>query len=281
MSKEKTVLVQLTNGFGNNIFQYVAARNLAKYHKAAVVAKPPHEGYYAIPCLQKLGVNFNIPEMNNRIQHVTDSNYIKAFQPNHSGCDFLVSGYFEDYRYYYKMRDNIKTWFPDVETRQNRDLVVHMRAGDRLFYKNEFYIKPQVENYLRAIEQFDFENIHIVTGMPKWDYVTKEELSEMKFHLNVPDSERVPIEESVYYFNSLVEGLSKYKPIVNQRTVGEDFDFIRSFRNILFEHGTLSWWAAFLSNADKVGVYGPWRAWKGKSNKNLSQIPLESWFRWE
>ena len=61
----------------------------------------------------------------------------------------------------------------------------------------------------------------------------------------------------------------------------KDFNFIRTFDNILFEHGTLGWWAAFLSDASKVGVYGPWRAWKGKSNKNLSQVSLEGWFQWK
>ena len=103
----------------------------------------------------------------------------------------------------------------------------------------------------------------------------------MKFHVNTPQSERVPIEESVRYFNELVEGLAAYSPQITQRSVGEDFEFIRSFKNILFEHGTLSWWAAVLSNAEKVGVYGPWRSWKGSQNKNLSKIPLNNWFRWE
>jgi hypothetical protein len=48
----------------------------------------------------------------------------------------------------------------------------------------------------------------------------------------------------------------------------------------MFEHGTLSWWAAFLSDASRVGVYGPWRPWKGASNKNLSNVPLDTWFKW-
>ena len=281
MNNKRTAFVQLTNGFGNNLFQYVATKNLAQFHKATVVAKPPHKEYYGTSCLEKLGVDFKMTNINNKVHHVNDSNYIRSFRKDLDDCDFVVNGYFEDYRYYYKMRNKIKTWFPKVDTRQDKDLVIHMRAGDRLFYKNEFYMKPQVDDYLRAIEQFEFDKVHVVTGMPKWDYVTEEELNNMKFHLNVPDNERVPIGESVEYFNSLVEGFAKYNPIVKSRTVGEDFDFIRSFKNILFEHGTLSWWAAFLSDADKVGVYGPWRAWKGKSNKNLSQIPLDTWFRWE
>ena len=55
----------------------------------------------------------------------------------------------------------------------------------------------------------------------------------------------------------------------------------RELKNILFQHGTLSWWAAFLGNPNKVGVYGPWRPWKGQSNKNLGNTPIEGWFQWD
>ena len=103
----------------------------------------------------------------------------------------------------------------------------------------------------------------------------------MRFHRQVPESESVSINKSVDYFNSFVDGLSAYNPQVSHRSVGEDFQFIRTFDNILFQHGTLGWWAAVLSEASSVGVYGPWRPWKGTSNKNLSDIPIDTWFKWE
>ena len=103
----------------------------------------------------------------------------------------------------------------------------------------------------------------------------------MNFHVDVEPSRRVDISLSTSYFNSLVEGFSKYSPVVKKRSIVEDFNHIRSFGNILFQHGTMGWWAAVLSDADKVGVYGPWRPWKGKSNKNLSDINLKGWFKWE
>ena len=275
------VLVNMTNGFGNNIFQYTAARLLATFHKKEVYANPPWEDYYGISDLEKLGIKFSEQKANNEVLYISDQNYLHAFDEKYSDRNFILTGYFEDYRYYLNQREMIKNWFPNVQERSRDDLVVHMRTGDRLFMKNEFYSKPRAKNYLEAIEQFDFKNLYIVTDMPKWDYVTADELQGMKIHLNVPDNERVPIQESVKFFNEFVDGFKKYSPIVERRSVGEDFDFIRSFKNILFEHGTLSWWAAFLSDADKVGVYGPWRPFKGNKNKNLSQIPLDNWFKWE
>ena len=147
--------------------------------------------------------------------------------------------------------------------------------------KHEFYTKPRAENYLKAIETFDFDEFHIVTDMPRWEKVTAEDLQNMRFHVDTPPENRVPIADSVNYFNQLVDAFAQFNPQVQRRSVGEDFTFIRKSKNILFEHGTLSWWAALLSDADRVGVYGPWRPWKGKSNKNLSQIPLDNWFKWE
>ena len=208
-------------------------------------------------------------------------NSIKTFDKSLNHDHIHLSGYFEDYMFYFNNIEKIKSWFPPVEQREDNDLVLHLRTGDRLFMKNEFYSKPRVENYLRAVDKFDFEGLHVVTDMPKWGAVTAADLQNMKFHVNTPPHERVPVEDSVKYFNELVEGLAQFNPIVEQRSVGEDFNFIRKFKNILFEHGTLSWWAAVLSEAQKVGVYGPWRAWKGVTNKNLSQIPLSGWFKWE
>ena len=117
--------------------------------------------------------------------------------------------------------------------------------------------------------------------MPVWQHISVEDIQSMKFHVSVPSQERVNSQLSVDYFNSFVDGLNSYNPIVEKRTISEDFNFIRSFKNILFQHGTLGWWAAALSDAEKVGVYGPWRPWKGATNKNLSQIPLNNWFKWK
>ena len=98
--------------------------------------------------------------------------------------------------------------------------------------------------------------------------------------LSIQIMQRVEAQKSVDYFNSLVDCFSKYNPVFKKRSVADDFQFIRGFKNILFQHGTMSWWAAALSEAERVGVYGPWRPWKGASNKNLSNVPIDSWFKW-
>ncbi len=273
------IYVQLTNGFGNNLFQYIAARLLATFHGQDVTALPPSNDYYGINEFKKLGIkleNVEVPES----ERVNDFNYTHFFNQAYKDKNLLVSGYFENYKYFKNNIDLIKTWFPSIVDRNEKDLVLHFRAGDRLFYANEYDSKPQAQNYINAIKQFDFEKLYIVTDMPEWEQITTEQLNLMKFHVDVPKDKRVEPQQSVNYFNSIVDGLSQFNPILSKNSVAEDFNFIRGFNNILFQHGTLCWWAAVLSEADKVGVYGPWRPWKGASNKNLSDINIEGWFKW-
>lgn len=276
------ILVQLTNGFGNNLFQYIAAKLLSEYHQQELTVIPPTEDYYAIEDLKNVGVNIKkTNQIAGEFVLVDESNYKTAFNEDLKHYDFLVQGYFEDYTFFNEKLDLIKSWFPKIQKREDNDLVIHFRGGDRLFYKNEFDYKPKIESYLKTIEKFDFSNLHIVTDMVEWKHLTKEKLQRMNFHVDVPHADRVSLQKSIDYFNSFVDGLDKFSPIVEKRSISEDFNFIRSFNNILFEHGTLGWWASVLSDAQKIGVYGPWRPWKGVSNKNLSNINIEGWFKWK
>jgi hypothetical protein len=275
------IYIQLTNGFGNNLFQYNAARLLAEYHKTKVVGVPPEKKYYGISSLEKIGLSFDQKPPNNCIICRGNNQFVKMFNEKYTGKDILLSGYFEDYRFFINAREKIKSWYPEINDRNHEDLVVHLRTGDRLFMKNEFYSKPKASDYIKAINKFDFQKMYIVTDMPVWKKITSDELLKMNFHTSVPKEKSVPIHDSVEYFNSFVSQFEQFNPIIQKKSIDEDFNFIRTFDNILFEHGTLSWWAAFLSDAKKVGVYGPWRPWKGDSNKNLSNVPIEGWFKWE
>lgn len=273
------IFVQLTNGFGNNLFQYNAARLLATFHEQELVALPPTPTYYGIEEFKKIGIELKTVELP-ECENVNETNFTHYFNTQYKNSDLLITGYFENYKFFKNNIDLIKSWYPAVRKHNTDDLILHLRAGDRLFYANEHDSKPRAQNYIDAINKFDFDKLYIVTDMPEWDSITVEQLQDMKFHVNVPEGQRVSPQQSVNYFNSLVEGLSQFSPIHSKNSVAEDFSLIRGFNNILFQHGTLAWWAAVLSDADKVGVYGPWRPWKGASNKNLSDINLEGWFKW-
>lgn len=52
------ILCQLTNGFGNNLFQYNASIVLGKELDKEIFAIPPSTSYYAIDCLKGAVFNF-------------------------------------------------------------------------------------------------------------------------------------------------------------------------------------------------------------------------------
>ena len=51
-------------------------------------------------------------------------------------------------------------------------------------------------------------------------------------------------------------------------------------RYLIFQHGTLAWWAGFSGQQEKVFVADGWRPAKGVNNKNLDKTPLDNWHNW-
>lgn len=273
--------VRFSNGFGNNLFQYIAARLIAESASLplGVVARP---SYYGLDEFAKLGLPFRYTPSDAFDHVVTDEDYSTAAERGVSPDErTLLTGYFEDYRHYLGHLDRIRSWFRPVRRRTDGDLAIHFRTGDRLFIKREFPVKPHVDDYLAAIERFDFNRLHIVSDLPEWRIYREEELRALTFHQRVREANSVSASDSVRYLNEFVEGLARFNPIFRSTSPAVDFDYLRGFDNILFEHGTLAWWAAVIGGASRVGVYGPWRPWRGDANRNLSHVPLDGWFTWD
>lgn len=288
-----TVAVEGTNGFGNNLFQYIYARLIAESQGCDLYMFFKPKAKYAIKVFADLGIQLKVGKpFQFRPIVITDRNVSSEFYGSaFKGKSFRLSGHFENYRLYEKHFGRIKKWFPEIATQNKKDLVFHLRMGDRLFLKNTYMKEHQIkpEQFLRAIHEFDFARLHIVTDMPSWEPVTLDSLAKMKFHAGgiggKEISQRRRIEDdtvAVDYFNEVYEALHKLDPLVRcGHSIADDFNYIRSFDKILFQSGTLSWWAACLSNASKVGAYGPWRPFRGSANSQLSEVGLPGWFVWQ
>lgn len=290
--KTPVIHVTFTNGIGNNLFQYTYARLLAESHSGVVSISIPADANYTVSDFARLGINLKkhsasgLPIIKIDDKNASTKFYAREFDHN----DFVLKGYFEDYELYVNWRDQVKSWFIHIEKTNTRDLVFHLRLGDRLFYKVSYRsgMKVDPSQYVNAINRFEFDRLHIVTDMKSWGVLTEESLSKMSFHIfGVGGKELLGTNQfagyriAVDYFNSIFETLNKFEPIVRyNQPCSDDINYIRSFDKILFQHSTLAWWAAFTSCAREVGVYGLWRPAKGKRNKNLSQVDLPGWFTW-
>ena len=118
------IVIRLTNGFGNNLFQYNAARLLAEYLGQEAYCIPPTQDYYAINSLKSLGLRFldNTKSISGVV--IPENSYKLCFDEKHKNETFILSGYFEDYRYFHKDLEKIKGWYPKIEKRNNKDLEV-------------------------------------------------------------------------------------------------------------------------------------------------------------
>ena len=76
------IFVKLTNGFGNNLFQYIAGRLLAEHHSKKLILIPPFKDYYALNDIEQLNlfyddISYNIDDKN--IIRIQDNEYLLAF----------------------------------------------------------------------------------------------------------------------------------------------------------------------------------------------------------
>jgi len=285
--KKGIVKVHMTNGFGNNIFQYVYGRLFAKKVGLKLSYKK------SIP----VGIKKNrmLFTKNLKIKRIENTNcsqigwwrrYLDADKKQSKKKNYHLIGYFEDYVLYKPYLNKIRSWFNPVEKTNFKDLVVHIRLGDRLLCKRSHKDFVSVDNYKRAIEKFDFDRLYIVTDSKKWTKYTKKDIKKLHSSTHRKSMKRekskiVSTDYSLEYVNSLIEGLSCYDPMLQNSDLASDFNFIRSFDNILIHNSTFAWWAAVLSEAASVGVYGPWKTGKKKRNKNLGQTDYPGWFQWE
>ena len=172
------VIIKLTNGFGNNLFQYIAGRLLAEFHNQKFFCETLEENYYASQYLKSLNVPIYKRSIKDKIAtkfssiYLSDDNYLNYFEEKYKKKHFILKGYFEDNRIFKQHINKIRNWFPHQNKTNINDLVLHFRGGDRLFYKNEFAYKPSPESFLSAIGRFEFEKLYIVTDMPFWNYIT-------------------------------------------------------------------------------------------------------------
>jgi len=290
MFNRPTARLQLTIGFGNNLFQYCFARLLAEKNNLLLIHREIPE--------------FNIPHSVHQTNpsfptaHIGEHNYKDALGADLSGFNLTINGYFEDYEIFAPHLDTIRSWFPPVKKMNSRDLILHLRLQNRLVQVSHHKNHVLADAYLKGMEGFDFDRLHIITDAKKWSPYTREDIEEIQQEIKVgpnppSNSPWVSTDQSLFYINTLIEGFEHLNPIVHCNNAPvipgsgglrsghmDDFNFIRRFDKIMIFNSTFSWWAALLSEASQVGTWGPWKPNKGTRSKNLGKTNYPGWFTW-
>ena len=291
-SENGTVTANFSIGFGNNIFQYVFSRLLCEYHGLN----------FNHPALSPFGIKEQYAPVNKKLRTIEIGKayetgaYNKYFKEKTPNVNYNVKGFFEDYTIYQKHLDNIRTWFSSVPKRNTNDLIVHIRLQNRLVQLNHYMNFISGEAYVKAIESFDFNRLHIVSDAEKWDYYTKDDIKKIQKDILEgpnPGAEWVPIQDSIDYMKELIDAFKPYDPIIhctNSDTIKgsgglrdnfmDAFNLIRSFDKVLLYNSTFSWWAAVLGNASNVGVFSLWKPGRDDQNPNLGETRYPGWLSW-
>lgn len=219
---KKVITFSRGGRMGNMICQYIVARlfaDLKGYHLGTPFEYPGVINKYMPKANETYG-----PSTATIIKETIETgNILEAHYPN---GHYHLEGFWQEAEYYNTHRDKILCYFDHKAPPKTitKDIIMHVRLGD---YK-EFGVGGNVldpEYYHKCLKREKFKKLYIVTDSPDDSY-----FSEFK----------------------------KYSPIVQSKTVEEDFWFITKFDRIICANSTFSWWAAFVSNATKIYIPKCW-----------------------
>ena len=177
-------------------------------------------------------------------QECTLLNSIQKLIDEHPNHGFLNQCYFSKYDYIKPYKEMVKSYYSSLvlPNRNNNDIVLMLR-NSRI---DGTFVLPD-EYYTNILDEENFDKLYI-----SLDHIDKHTL--------------------------LLEKLSKYNPTIIDGKIIDVFSQITSFNKIIASQGTFSFWACFLSNADKI--YWPITNDGPNSGKNSNNSVSSRAFIW-
>lgn len=284
------VQINFTIGFGNNLFQYAYGRIFAEKNGLKLVHRAIPE--LGIPA-QSHSAGNNLP-----VFYINDSNYKQCLNYGvNLQQNFVINGYFEDYKIIKPYLDEIRTWYTPHDITNRKDVILHLRLQNRLVQESHHKNHITADSIKQTLNKMNFERLHIVTDAEKWEPYTASDIQKIQDQIRVGPNRSAPwvsTEQSLEYINHLVEELTPLEPIIHcngaemmggtgglRGSFIDDFNLLRSFDKVIIHNSTFSWWAATLSGASQVAIFNPWKIAKPvNQRRNLGETDYDGWFSW-
>lgn len=251
-----SVHVHLIGRFGNNLFQVALGRIIAEktgYQFSLAQENRNLRKEFGLP-FDYLDTKFenqesmpNCPSfipgkvIEGEPVRITEHNYDSVDQMIDfaNGRPIIIHDFFQRWKYYLPYRDKIREWFAMDE---------HQSFGEDC---GVFHIRhgDYVKNGMNLTETY-YEQVFAKHPL-KWFGV---------------GSDLLPETQEKYRVNTLGSSL-------------EDFKFIKRHKTIACSNSSFAWWAAFLSDAEKVFIPRPSvprMYWSKENNQDLC-CPLQGW----
>jgi hypothetical protein len=207
---------------GNKLFTYAVSKIIAdKYGYKLVI---PNNSLIQrnniltdFPFKSNDGIIINNPEY-----YISDhSMYDKGFDNVLTECkdkNVFLDGYFLKYDYVKKYKNKIKNLYNNLTSNfdNKNDVIILLRDSN-----NDGSFKLPDNYYLDILSNLNFDKLYI-----SYDHIEKHK--------------------------SLIDSLSNYSPILLDLDIIELFKYITSKKTIIGCQGTFSFWACWLSNAEKI-----------------------------
>lgn len=232
------ITVDYFGRIGNNFFQYVMGRMVAKSTSQHLNTEWNHNEFIEIaPWNNKPDV---VSMLGSEI--VVDDERIRYPVPCES--HIRLHGYFQDATFYNPYRALIKgLWKLPTEPKNKDDIVIHLRLTDYYWNNvtghNDCVISPKW--YLDILRKERYKKLYIVVE----PHITNK-----------------------HYLDQF----STLRPIIISGSPKTDFEFLLGFDRIVCSNSTFAWWAAFLSDASKIYLF---KDWMGRNRINKSLVNME------
>lgn len=265
------IVVKITGGLGNQLFQYGMGRALAKHHNTALKLdiseyRQNQSRNFMLNC-------FHIPDLDTDIDDILDYPlyYYKQngfhFNPEVKELpnDTYLVGFWQSEKFFNwkdcSLGNELVIHEPligrvdhkSTEIQNQNSVAVHIRRGDYLYLNNTennqpFFGTLPVEYYLRAIKFLSENN------------------SSLKFYFFSDDIKWVQENMQVNYDHEFITGKVTANDI-------EDFYLMSKCKYHIIANSSFSWWSAWLSNYNDKMVVAPARWFNSSSADTRDLIP--------
>ena len=265
MEKQK-LIVKITDGFGNQLFQYAAGYSVAKKNNMKLYLdiseyKKKNFRKYELDKLNITG-NYADEKMLHNINVFTEKSSVYDSQIYNIHSSTLLDGFWQSEKYFIQYEEEIleQFTFKNMEFLKNdhyfemlkncNSVGIHVRTQDYLIPPdNEIHYVCTPQYYINAVEE-----IRKVINNPVFFVFSDNLLLAQKF-----------INNELNYI------------LINSANWMEDFYLMQNVRHNIIANSSFSWWAAKLNkNIDKL-VIAPECWFTSKSLKDYSDIVPDNW----
>ncbi|WP_299093717.1 alpha-1,2-fucosyltransferase [uncultured Metabacillus sp.] len=270
------IIVQIKGGLGNQLFSYAAAYGIAKEnntelvidryiydtsyflrkymlnnfpsivdeHVVNYVPSQSNVSQYLYKLIRKIRIKYKY-----KAQVILEEEEFKYQHIDNKGKNLYLNGYWQNYLYFDKYRDDIVEKFTPVvnfnehgksllnEIEKGNSVAVHIRRGDYVNFKGGKCL--DMSYYMKAI-----------------NYLTNTRKSNLTFFIFTDD---------VKYCKDVFANLGNVKFVAEEAKLNdlEEFSLMTKCKDLIIGNSSFSWWAAYLaSHKDKVVIAPVVDMWK-------------------